>query len=47
MTGDEFGTTILYRRVTALEGDPKIFCFSKNFGEGEGPAGPVDRKGMT
>ena len=29
--------------MTALEGVPKMFCFSKNFGEGEEPAGPVEK----
>lgn len=29
--------------MTALEGVPKMFCFSKNFGEGEDSAGPAER----
>ena len=40
-TGDGSGRK--HRRVTALEGVPKMFCFSKNFGEGEEPAGPVEK----
>ncbi len=31
-----------YRRVADLEGDPKMFA-KQNFGEGEDPAGPVER----
>ena len=31
----------LHRRVTALEGDPKMFA-KQNFGEGKEPAGPVE-----
>ena len=34
---------VLHRRVTRLEGGPKMFCVSKNFGEGEVSAGPVEK----